>query len=197
MNSLMILICHLPERAQLLRRLTHALDRQKRDLPHVNYKINDQGRGLPTGTKRNNLIEQTTSDYFSFCDDDDMISDDYVKEIFNAIQSSPDVVTFDGYYTEHGKNRRNFTIKLGEKYYEDEKDAEFYYHRFPNHLSVFRRSVVNHIKFPPIWQQEDFKWADMIRQRGLLKTSVHIPKYLYWYDCIPKQNYARPSRIRG
>lgn len=192
MNSLAILICHLPERSHLLRRLTHCLDRQIKNYPGlVYYRINDQGKGLPTGTKRNQMIEQSSSDYFCFADDDDMVSEDYVKELFMAIQSGPDVVTFDGYYTEFGGNRRNFTIKLGERYYEDPKDKEFYYHRFPNHLAVFKRSVVNSVKFQPIWQREDFNWADEVRGKKLLKTSVHIPKFLYWYDCRPKQQVPR------
>lgn len=194
MNSLAILICHLPERAHLLRRLTHALDRQIRNCPGVFYRINDQGRSLPTGSKRNQMIEQSASDYFCFADDDDMISDDYVKEMSNAIQSNPDVVTFDGYYTEHGSNKRTFTIKLGERYYDDPKDKEFYYHRFPNHLCAFRRSVVNSVKFKPIWQREDYEWAEEIRRRGLLKTSVHIPKQLYHYDCRPSIQVPRHHR---
>lgn len=190
MYSFLILICTLPERADKLRRLTRTLDRQG-----ANYKIHDAGRAMPTGMKRNQLIEQTMSDYFSFIDDDDVVSDDYVSEITAAIQQNPDVVTFNGWYTEHGANKRNFTIRLGSKYYEDATDPNFYYHRFPNHLAVFKRSVVQHVKFPHIWQQEDYQYADQIRTRGLLKTEVHIPKLLYHYDCHPVP--SRPFRVRG
>lgn len=196
--TFLILICTLPERVTILRRLTETLDRQKKKYNGlVNYKIHDAGKSLPTGTKRNMLVEGSQSDFFSFCDDDDMVSEDYVDEIMNAIQQNPDVVTFNGWYTEHGTNKRNFTIRLGSRYYEDPKDPNFYYHRFPNHLAVFKRSLVQHIKFPPIWQQEDFQWAEQIHKRKILKTEIHIPKMLYHYDCNPKTNFhAHSPRLR-
>ena len=190
--TFIILICTLPERAAKLKALTSELDKQKAKYNGlVNYRILDSGRGMPTGIKRNLLVEQSQSDYFSFIDDDDHVSDKYVDLIMNALETNPDVVTFDGWYTEFGKNRRNFTIRLGSKYYEDPKDPEFYYHRFPNHLAVFKRSLVQHIKFPPIWQMEDFKWAEQIHNKKLLKTEVHISEKLYWYDCNPQ-----PRRVR-
>lgn len=194
----LILICTLPERAAKLKRLTTTLDRQIANFNgEVSYKCHDAGRSLTTGRKRNMLIEQSESDYFSFVDDDDNVSDHYVNSIMNAIYTGPDVVTFDGWYTEHGMNRRNFTIKLGSKYYEDPNDPNFYYHRFPNHLAVFKRSVVQHIKFPEVWQLEDYQWAEQIAKRNLLKTEVHIPLMLYHYDCNPvKTSYAQRHKIR-
>jgi glycosyltransferase involved in cell wall biosynthesis len=196
MSKWLILICTLPERANKLKRLTLELDRQKSKFPGtVDYKIHDAGRSVPTGTKRNMLIEQSYSEYFSFIDDDDQVSDKYVDLIMKALEANPDVVTFNGWYTEFGANRRNFTIRLGSKYCDDAKHPEFYYHRFPNHLAVFKRSVVERIKFPPIWKQEDYQWAKQIADRKLLKTEVHIPEMLYWYDYNPKpQQHARVRR---
>lgn len=193
--TFLILICTLPERGAKLRRLTDELDRQKRAFPGlVDYKCHDAGKSMSTGQKRNQLIEQSTSEYFSFIDDDDMVSPEYISSILQATESNPDVITFNGWYTEYGMNKRLFTIRLGSKYYEDPKDKNFYYYRFPNHLAVFKRDKVRHIKFPHIWQQEDFQWADRIRQMDILKTEVHIPKMLYHYDCHPKSISARIRR---
>lgn len=195
--TFLILICTLPERVQKLKRLTSILDRQKAKYNgSVDYKCHDAGPSIPTGTKRNMLIEGSQSDYFSFCDDDDIVTDNYVDEIMKATQQNPDVITFDGWYTEHGANKRNFTIRLGSKYYDDPNDPNFYYHRFPNHLAAFKRSVVQHVKFPPIWQLEDFKWAEQIANKNLLKTEVHIPLKLYHYDCNPKQSTNVRYRVR-
>src|SRR5688572_6742635 len=114
MATFMILICTLPERASQLKRLTLELDKQKVKYNGlVDYKIHDGGRSIPTGRKRNMLIEQSYSEYFSFCDDDDMVSRDYVDQIMTATEKNPDVITFCGYMTTNGINRRNFTIKLG------------------------------------------------------------------------------------
>jgi glycosyltransferase involved in cell wall biosynthesis len=181
-----ILIPTLPERAAKLKRLTNLLDQQL--VEGVTYKINDAGRSTPTGTKRNMLIEATQSEYFSFIDDDDKVSNDYVKQIMTALEAGPDVVTFNGFMTTNGGDRRNFTIKLGSRYEEVNK----HYYRFPNHLSVFRRDKVQHIKFPPVWQQEDFAWAKTIHDRRLLKSEIHIHADLYHYDFITtKPSYAK------
>jgi hypothetical protein len=185
-----ILIPTLPERSDKLRRLTTILDRQL--VEGVSYKIHDGGKSIPTGTKRNMLIEQTQSEYFSFIDDDDKVSHDYVKQVMTALEVSPDVVTFNGFMTTNGSDRRDFTIKLGSKYEEVNK----HYYRFPNHLAIMRRDKVNHVKFPPVWHQEDFAWAKIIHDRRLLKSEVHIHADLYHYDFISKQSHARPTRIR-
>lgn len=189
----LILICTLPERADKLKRLTLELDRQKAKFNgQVNYKIHEAGRGLPTGTKRNILIEQNYSEYFSFVDDDDMVSKDYIEQMLIAMDSNPDVITFNGWMTTNGTNRQNFTIRLGSKY--EEKNGHFY--RFPNHLCAFKRDKVKHIKFPDLWQMEDYQWAKAIHDRKLLKTEVHIEADLYHYDCYPRPLYDRRIKIR-
>lgn len=112
--TFLILICTLPDRANKLRRLTSELDRQKVKFPGtVDYRIHPAGSSMTTGRKRNELVEQSMSDYFSFVDDDDMVSKDYIEKIMLATQKNPDVITFRGWMTTNGTNRQNFTIKLG------------------------------------------------------------------------------------
>jgi glycosyltransferase involved in cell wall biosynthesis len=188
-----ILICTLPERVQILRRLTHELDRQKEKYNGlVNYKCHDAGRSMSTGRKRNELIEQSMSDYFSFCDDDDMVSGDYVDKIMNAIESTPDVVTFNGYMTTNGRDRRGFTIKLNSRY----EEINGHYYRFPNHLCAFKRDRVQHVKFPDQYMQEDYAWAKTIHDRRLLKTEIHIDSDLYWYDFNSHKPSYASTRVR-
>lgn len=181
--TFLILICTLPERANKLRRLTSELDRQKVKYNGlVDYRCHPAGPSMTTGRKRNELIEQSTSDYFSFIDDDDMVSSDYIEQIMIATEQNPDVITFCGWMTTNGTNRQNFTIKLGSRY--EEKNGHYY--RFPNHLCAFKRERVRDIKFPDKWQMEDYDWARAIHDRKLLKTEVHIEADLYHYDCYPK-----------
>jgi glycosyltransferase involved in cell wall biosynthesis len=181
--TLAILICTLPERFEKLKRLKNILEPQvERFKDRVFIKINDSGRQMPTGTKRNWLIEQTQSDYFVFVDDDDLVHAYYLDEIVKAMDSNPDVITFCGYITTNGANRVNWQIKLGNEYVE--KNGMYY--RWPNHLAVMKREKVRHIKFPDVWQLEDYRWSEQIAQRQLLKTEVHIPLELYHYDCNVK-----------
>jgi len=189
---LAILICTLPERADKLKRLTNILEPQiERHKDQVFYVVNDAGRSMPTGTKRNHLITETDSDYFCFCDDDDLVSSYYVDEMVKAMSEAPDVITFQGYMTTNGVHKQDFTIKLGSEYVERNR----HYYRFPNHLCAFRRSVVEKIKFPDLYEREDYIWAKQIHDRKLCKTEVHIPLQLYHYDFeTNKPPYAKPAR---
>ena len=139
--------------------------------------FSDSGQ-LHIGKKRNTLIEKSTAEYVCFLDDDDTVTTDYIPEILKAIESKPDVVTFNGWMTTNGANRVDWEIRLGESY--EERNGKYY--RFPNHLCVFKKSLVEHVKFPDIWKGEDYVWAKKIRDLGLLKTEVHIDKQLYHYD---------------
>lgn len=179
--SILIPTLNEPRYIQGLRRLRAVLDPQVEKYPgQVEVKINDQGRSVPTGTKRNEMIKNCDSDYFTFIDSDDLVTKDYLDWIMKALESSPDVVTYCGWMTNNGVGRVDWVIKLGEKY--EERGGKYY--RFPNHLSVFKRELVKNIKFPPVWQGEDYAYAKMIHDRGILKTEVHIDKMIYHYDKI-------------
>lgn len=172
-------------------RLVHGLKAQNK-YTDVQVVWKTTGREMPTGTKRNLLISETDSEYFCFIDDDDHVPDYYIDELVKAIEHKPDVITFIGYMTTSGKDRRNFTIKLGSKYEERNK----HYYRFPNHLCCFKRDKVKDIKFPDTWQQEDYYWALAIHNKKLLKTEVHIQRDMYHYDCWPKPNPRLMGRVK-
>lgn len=193
--KLSILICTLnePHYVSRLRRLNNILDPQiSRFNGEVQKIINDAGRSMSTGTKRNELIKQSEGDYFAFIDSDDVVPPYYVHELMAAIEQGPDVISFIGEMTTNGANARGFTIKLGSRY--EERNGHYY--RFPNHLCCYKKSVVEQVRFPDIWVQEDFRWACDIQR--LLKTEIHLNKKMYTYDFIstkPNPN-GKPTRIR-
>lgn len=186
MKKLSILICTLPEERSInkLMRLRGILGPQisKYD-QFVEVRHHEAGRNMPTGTKRNQLIDNCEGEYFCFVDDDDILAPTYVEDILKALESDPDVVTFNGWMTTDKKDRVDFVIKLGEKY--EARDGKYY--RFPNHLTVMKKELVQHVKFEDIWMAEDYRWSKQIHDLGLLKTSVHIEKDLYHYDFESKK----------
>jgi glycosyltransferase involved in cell wall biosynthesis len=190
--TLSILICTLPERFEKLKRLQNILLPQvERYKDQVSVHYHDAGRALPTGTKRNQLVEQSQSDYFVFIDDDDIVSSFYIDEIVKAMAHNPDVITFHGWMTTNGNNRANFTIKLGSEYTE----RSGHYYRFPNHLCPMKRANVNMIKFPDVWEREDYIWAKQINDKRLLKSEVHINADIYHYDFTTnKPSYKKVRR---
>jgi hypothetical protein len=193
MSTLSLLIPTLPERYNLLHRLQKVLLPQVDKYPgRVFVHYHDAGRHLSIGEKRNQLVQQVTTDFHVFIDDDDLVSSQYVDKILWAIDQNPDVVTFNGWMTTDGAQRKNFVIKLGERY----EERQNVYYRFPNHLCPMRTSLVRQVRFPHITMQEDYQFAKSVNDRKLLKTSVHIEDFLYHYMFISNKNYAPRTRLR-
>lgn len=186
--SILIPTLNEPESIRYLKRLRDILDPQVAKYQgEVEVRIHDAPRSMNIGIKRNELIQNSDSEFFVFIDCDDWIADTYVQDIMNALQGNPDCVTFKGWVTTNGINRRNFLIRLGSEYYE-KNDV---YYRWPNHLAVMKRSLVEHVKFPPVREQEDFLWSREIHNKRLLKTEVFIDKDLYHYMFIPDKTPYR------
>lgn len=180
MNKLSILIATLPERTQQFTRMINLLNVGTR--PDVEVIADGRGREIPTGQKRNELIQKCSGTHFCFVDDDDWVSGDYVEQFVKAMQSDPDVITLCGWMTTDGGSHVDWIIRLGEKYEARTENAVTKYYRFPNHLCSFKKIKVQHIKFPHIWQGEDYEWAKEINDRKLLQSEIHIDKQLYHYD---------------
>lgn len=186
--KLMLLIPTLnePFYIQRLKRLISILQPQidRFGNSQVDYLINDAGRSMTIGAKRNLMIAGTESKYFGFIDSDDIISENYLDEIMFGISQNPDCVTMCGTMTTDGKDKRNWTIKLGSDYTEINK----HYYRWPNHLAIMKRSLVENVKFPDIKNGEDFQWSKQIRDKRLLNSEFHITKQIYHYDFIDPRN---------
>lgn len=180
--KLAILIPTLPERTAQFTTLYRELQRQCMLTDGAIAIVhNDQGREVPTGTKRNYLLRDAqllNAEYICMVDDDDNISAGYVHNIMEGVNQGVDVVTFNGYMTTNGAHRVDFEIRLGENY--EERGGKYY--RYPNHLCAFKRTLVEHVPFEDIYMGEDYRWATKVRDLGLLKTSYHIEKQIYHYD---------------
>lgn len=192
--TLSILIPTLPERLHLLRRLESVLLPQvEKFKDRVQIIYNDAGRHVCIGQKRNMLMERVQTEYSVFIDDDDMIVKNYISSIIWAIDQNPDCVTFRGWMTTNGKDRRNFVIKLGEEY----EERNLVYYRWPNHIVPMRTSLIRQVKFPHLIMAEDYNWSKVINDKKLLKTSVHLDFDMYHYDFLTrKPAYGTRGAIR-
>lgn len=168
-----------------LKRIRSILDPQIAKYPgQVSISINDAGRFMPTGTKRNEMVRNCDSDYFNFLDSDDVPSHHYVDKIMEGVNKGVDVITFCGKMTTNGAARVDWIIKLGEKY--EERGGKYY--RWPNHLVCFKRELVKDVKFPALWIGEDFAWSKKINDMGVLKTEHHIQDQIYWYQFVTNKS---------
>jgi glycosyltransferase involved in cell wall biosynthesis len=191
MVILSILIPVINEDRPLLPRLLNELNRQMMD--GVEIILDEREPPVTTGQKRNELIQKATGKYIVFVDSDDLILDGYIREILHAATSDTDCITFKGYMTTNGSHRQNFILRLGEKY----ESRNGIYYRWPNHITPIKRSIAERVKFPHITTGEDYHWSKSIADYDFVKSEVHIPKDLYWYDCRPaKHTNVKHTRIR-
>lgn len=180
---LSILICHLPEYEHFRVRLMNVLQPQLDRHPDCELLIDSTGREMPTGRKRNILIDRASGKYFVFIDVDDIVSDFYLDKVMEALQSNPDCVTYEGIITENGGPEKQWIIKLGSEY----KDTPNCYYRWPNHICPIRKEAVKNFKFPDKWLGEDFEWSKRLSESRVLKTEVHIPLKMYRYEYFDKK----------
>lgn len=173
-KRLSILVCSLASRLDKLQRLQKVLEPQLHNDVEVLVKT-DSGE-LVIGKKRNMLLDEAKGDYVAFVDDDDIVSNDYVRKIMEATENRPDCCGIQGIITFQGQDPRMFIHSL--KYKEWFEQNGIYY-RCPNHLNPIKRELAVATKFPERNFGEDRDFST--RLLPLLKDEKFIPGVLYHY----------------
>lgn len=176
---LSILIPTIGKRKDMYDSLINNLKKQIGSLPIE--IITEYDEKATIGTKRNRLLKKAKGEYIAFVDDDDILSDNYIALIIEAIKSSPDCCSLNGIITVNGLNPRKFIHSI--KYVSYYEEGGIYY-RPPNHLNTIKRSIAIQFEFPENNFGEDTKWAMKICRSGLLKTETKIEEVLYYYKYI-------------
>lgn len=104
--ALSILIPSLTDRKPFLEYLVQKLLKQisennlEKEIEIVTFVDN---RSYTIGYARNVVLRQSMGRYIAFIDDDDDISDSYVRDIYKAIKKSPDCIAIKGVHTYQDK----------------------------------------------------------------------------------------------
>lgn len=138
---------------------------------------------LSIGEKRNKLLKSANGEYLCFIDDDDSISNNFIKYIMDGINKDVDCCSLRGVITWDGGNPEIFEHSIKYKEYAT-TDNPIKYERYPNHLNVIKASIAKQFKFPEINHGEDTDWATQIFKSGLIKTEHYIPEVIYNYNYI-------------
>jgi len=181
-----ILIATIKEREDQFLKLKEIIEKQI----ETYSKNNDVGilffsdnRQYPVGMKRNILVKNSTAKYLSFVDDDDLISENYVKSIYKAIKEpNIDCVGFKGKILSEDAKELNNKIFIHSINYDSyfEKDGIFY--RPPNHLNCIKRDYFIQFPFPFINKGEDTDFAMRLSNSKLLQEEIFIDDILYFYQ---------------
>ena len=176
-----ILIPTLESRVNFFKRIVAQLEWQRLQLPNpddveIIYNI-DKGE-KSTGVKRNELVGNASGDYVAFVDDDDQISDVYLKKMVDAANSGLDAGSLVGLYFLNGVYDRPFLHSI--KYTHWYQDDKFFY-RDTNHLNIIKRSIALQVPYPDQFVGEDGKFSESLRASGLVKTEYEIKETVYFY----------------
>jgi glycosyltransferase involved in cell wall biosynthesis len=157
--------------AALAQRIKHQIGNQA-----VEHLILSDNRKRSIGEKRQSLIDIANGEYIAFCDDDDNVSDNYVFELLQAIETNADVITFNQKAIYNGlESEVHFGIR--------NQDSQFnpggITLRGPWHVCAWNRQKVKGCVFGFSNYGEDLVWCNQARKR--IKTGHHINKVLHTY----------------
>ena len=135
---------------------------------------------LTVGAKRNLLLSKAGSTYSVFIDDDDVVTDDYIKSLLWAIKTNYDVICFQVIYNPaHAAHK---LVKYSSKFNKDAETKD-YYQRLPNHLMCIKTDIAKKVKYPNIRRGEDAEYAKRLKPH--IKTEGQINRILYYYNFDP------------
>jgi hypothetical protein len=181
MIKLSILICSLHARKKYLERLSNILKPQKTNEVEILCSIDNGESSI--GSKRQKLINSAVGEYVAFIDDDDLVSDDYVKLILEGIKDKPDVIGIHLIMNTDGKlsGKTYHSLKYDHWFDKDGDDPSWrYYYRNPNHLNPIRRELAVKSKYPNISNGEDRVFS--MNVLPFLKTEYYIDTPIYFYE---------------
>ena len=180
--KLSILICTLEERKTKLSNLLSILKPQLSD--DVEVLTESDNREITTGEKRNKLLDRSQGEYVAFIDDDDLVSNNYIELIIDAInKSNPDVIGIHLLMTTDGEKECRTYHSLKYDHWWEEADPDRVgrkrYFRNPNHLNPIKREIAMKVKFPLKNRHEDRAFSMEILP--YLKTEENIEQAIYYY----------------
>lgn len=189
MVLLSVLIPSLTSRTEHLNRITSLLTRQ------INaYKLHKEveiltlidNREQTTGFKRNALLNKSNGKFIVFVDDDDLLSDDYLKLICDLIRSEKelDCIGINGIYTCNGQ-KTPFETSL-EHHWEIKNGM---YTRTINHISPIKRQHAILVRFPNKTIGEDYEWTMKLKKLNVLKVEKVIKNPIYFYNFVSNKRY--------
>jgi glycosyltransferase involved in cell wall biosynthesis len=182
MKLLSILIPSIPVRTELLHRLLCILAPQV--TPEVEILINMDSGAKTIGDKRNSLLRAAEGEYVSFIDDDDRVSEDYVKQLLAGIAQGVDVVSIRGLYFENGVQKGITLDKPYQAWRTIPGEGTLTFLRGVQHLDAIRREIAQSVKFESRSFGEDSVFGKTIEMKFPNLTSHQIPTdvYFYYYD---------------
>lgn len=169
-----ILILTQPSRVEFLARLAARLAPQLVEGVRITTRTFDPA--LTLGENRQRMVDESTAEYISFVDDDDLVAPDYIAKIFPLLDGV-DMVGFnvdcftDGVFI----GRAHHSLRYGEWV----ENADGYY-RDLSYMTPMRRELVLRSRIEG-GIGEDRRWAARLRALQVVWTEHYINEVMYFY----------------
>lgn len=195
------MICGLEERPWT--RIRDEIQRQITEAG-VNFELLTEidARQRTSGEKRQSLLCRAKGDYVAFVDDDDRISEDYIRKIAAALEkNNPDVLTFNLLMATTGGRNEIWSFMASE---DNRKTGVM----SANHLCFWKKDLARKIAWCPVLGYgDDQLWYKPLIKSGLIQDELRIPgNPIYYYDYSPvttvnqqsdRTKYAKRYAARG
>lgn len=149
----------------------------------VEIMIAIDNKEMTIGEKREFLYKISEGVYSWQIDSDDLVSENSISLILDAIKEKPDCITFQEHCMINGTEyKSNHSLEYGDW----EGDGQtlfpdgFHYHRTPFMKSVIRTDIARSVPIPYVRFGEDHQWSQALKP--YLKTQIHIPEDIYFYQ---------------
>lgn len=147
---------------------------------HVEFLACIDNGEMRSGAKRQQLAQSATGDYVAWVDDDDRVSDDYVRQLLQAIESDADVIGITLQFERAGVVHETWRFGL----WPDQRAKGL---MAANHLCAWKRDIANRVSWTPeLSYGDDQAWYGPLIAAGVAKTCHRIEPVLYHYCYNPK-----------
>lgn len=152
------------------------------------------GGELSIGLKRNRLMTRAGAEFIVYVDDDDVVSDTFVRDIVDAIGDG-DVDCISVLHRARLANgvwqTTEFSIRHKRKHHEGPAgdDARRVYCIPISHVCPVRREIALKFPFKDMRGGEDTDQAYRIADAGVLKRERRVERPVYWY--VPSRQRKR------
>jgi len=173
-----ILIATIAGREDKLKRLLAVINELKPSELRIEICTAFDNREKKIGTKRRELLAGAKGKYFSFIDDDDLVTKEYFEDALETIKGGFHCCRLRGQI-----NQYTFTHSI-ENTLDKPMCVGDVFLRPPNHLNVTMTGVGGLIPFADATRGEDLDWAIRLAQTGWLKTEYRSDpsRIHYIYD---------------
>ena len=176
-----ILIVTIPRRREKLKELLNLLKPQL--IPYLDVEVvaKEREHSLSLGQFRHRMIEHSKAQYVSFIDDDDLVAEDYVSQIYPKLDGV-DQVGFKLHYYQDGHLQCMVYHDLRAGGWHGHPNLALY--RDFSRFNVIRRDLLLQLtEHSTVDANEDGDFANSLRKLDIVKTQHFVPEVMYFYLC--------------